>query len=282
MARALGPWFGVVYLALLFGGSLAILLINNRLSKRGASRAEQMGEKPQTSRRVVIMTALLLLLMFWLEFERRPINRRGGRAPDAHEWVTWVVLAFPVVVIPLLVAVVWVRWRRSVTFRSFKKAEAGDVEGAIVDLREEIAERGASVDRLNSLGVFLVSAQKYQEAYQALVEAERLGSRTSLLLSNQGIALRKLGRAEEARAVLAEACALEPKNVLAGCNHCFVLADLGKAEEASAELRRVEQVARTSRAFLPSVRRGWDQAIEECRTRLAVGSSHAGEAGPDP
>jgi hypothetical protein len=165
------------------------------------------------------------------------------------------------------VALAWIR-RDGTRITASRRFRSGDVEGAIGTIRSAIAERGPTTGRLNDLGVYLGVQERWQDAYEVLCQAEKLGGRTPLLVCNQGMALWKLGRADEGQQLIAEACARARREPMFAANHCLVLTDLGRIPEARQELDRAERL-RAWNAFLDGDRVAGSKLIEECRQKLA-------------
>ena len=138
------------------------------------------------------------------------------------------------------------------------------------DRHDPLGHRGAGTHgrALNDLGVYLGLQGRWQDAYEAFFQAEKLGGRTPLLVCNQGMALWKLGRTDEGQRLIAEACAQARREPIFAGNHCLVLADLGRIPEARQELDRAERL-RAWNAFLGGDRVAVSKLIEECRQKLA-------------
>jgi hypothetical protein len=165
------------------------------------------------------------------------------------------------------VALAWIRRDRT-RIAAHRRCRSGDVEGAISTLRSAIAERGPTAGRLNDLGAYLGLQGRWQDAYEVVCQAEKLGGRTPLLVNNQGMALWKLGRTDEGQQLIAEACARARREPVFAGNHCLVLNDLGRIPEARQELERAERL-RAWNAFLGGDRVAVSKLIEECRQKLA-------------
>jgi tetratricopeptide (TPR) repeat protein len=156
---------------------------------------------------------------------------------------------------------------------SLRRANEGDLDGAIAELRAAIDAKGPSAPRLNGLGVLFSLREAWGEALAVFDEAVRLGKRHPLFLGNQGLALRKLGRAGEAVEVLSEAIAKEPSGFLLHVHRCHALLDLGRLDEARADLERAvairgQQITLASKAVREEGARQMEQLLDECRARL--------------
>jgi hypothetical protein len=145
-----------------------------------------------------------------------------------------------------------------------KRANAGDVDGAIAELRAAMRRglsdddtstsgnpyaapsrprRGAAV-RANTLGLLHFLREEWPQAYESFVDAEKLGAGRAVARGNQALALWKMGRLDEAEPILAEVCSLVPGVPTFALNHGFVLADLGRLDEARARLVEAERGVR--------------------------------------
>ncbi|HZU35035.1 MAG TPA: hypothetical protein VFA18_03960 [Gemmataceae bacterium] len=168
------------------------------------------------------------------------------------------------------------RWRTRSARTALRLAAAGNMVGAVEDIRKQIALHGPSAERYNTLGVLLSWQSEWEEAARALETASDLGQRAPQLLGNLGVALGKLGRIHEAVSVLAEACRAEPENFTSACHYCLALAEAGRCEEAVEVRHHVEYLYKRQWLFSGADRAGRRWLLEECRrqtagTRLLVG-----------
>jgi tetratricopeptide (TPR) repeat protein len=176
------------------------------------------------------------------------------------------LLVFLLLVLALLIL------RRDRTLRrAVKLSQQGQSDQAIAIVRQRIAEKGETGERLNVLGVLLItrpepSPQQYQEALDLFDRAERLGGEAkALTLNNQAMALRKLGRIDEALAKLKLACAKQPRNFTWAVNQADLLAELGRVDEAHDELDRAEALI----DLMPPVgTKPWREQVDAVRRKL--------------
>ena len=163
--------------------------------------------------------------------------------------------------------------------RANKRAQEGDLDGAIADLREQIEDKGPTQTRVNVLGLLLLRCERWAEAAALFRKAEEIGKlkgvcRANLglaLLSraNLGLALLKGGKPEEALPVLEEAARVGPQvpvmRCLIGLHSALALAELSRWDEADEQFRVAEEVARGLRK---AERAALDKEFEQCRQKL--------------
>src|SRR5262245_54618690 len=104
----------------------------------------------------------------------------------------------------------YVRWRDRVWLRAVRLFRAGDSEGAVAWLQEDLQQAGPSAPTCNTLAALYGAQQRWEEALRMAEEAERVGGPQSRVLNNKGMALWKLGRSQEALAHLQEAARRQP------------------------------------------------------------------------
>jgi Flp pilus assembly protein TadD len=152
--------------------------------------------------------------------------------------------------------------------RAIAQARAGDAEGAILELRRQIEDRGPSGARSNALGCLLVSSKRWDEANRMFDEAERLGMDRALVLSNRGMAFLEMGDPEAALPLFEEAVRGRPDQIAFRCNLCRALGALGRIDEARTQLTLAEDIRK--RTLVLAGRRAMSETIQECRDRLAT------------
>jgi tetratricopeptide (TPR) repeat protein len=189
------------------------------------------------------------------------------------------VLAVPGALLGVLLALyLYVRWRDRVFFRALRLAGAGDTEGAVALLREQLQRAGPSERAYHQLAGLLLVQQNWEEALHMVEEAERLGGPQPGFLASKGWALWKLGRGQEALPYLQEAARLLPADLITACNYGCLLGELGRAPEAAEMLRRAERLYATQRALGgAAVRQVREQALEELRRKVSEAPPGAGE-----
>ncbi len=159
--------------------------------------------------------------------------------------------------------------------RAQKRATAGDLDGAIADLQEQIEDKGPTQNRVNLLGIWLLQRNQCDEAAALFRKAEELGGVKGVCRTNLGLALLKGGKPEEAATGAPGSVTNRPSesgNELPGLaphRQCTGRA-LGRWDEARAHWLASETAARSmslSRAHRDAI--GKD--LEECRRKLDEG-----------
>jgi Flp pilus assembly protein TadD len=145
---------------------------------------------------------------------------------------------------------------------------SGDPSHAIAAVEAEIATRGPSCHRIETLGLLHMKAEQWAEALETFRDWESRYGRRAITLNNQAACLRHLGRLDEAAALLAEAVAEEPQATIFALNYGETLADLGRDDDARAQLAVVEKHAPQTR-FLNDAGRVWfEQTLDRLRRRI--------------
>jgi hypothetical protein len=215
----------------------------------------------------------LLLIVVVGVITNLTMPRRGGGGPVGAPpllRITLMPIGVGIVVLAGLILVRWLRNRDPVSIRAFRRAEEGDLNGAIRELREAIEIHGPTAVRLNNLGCLLTKQESHAESLEVFFEAERLGGRhLPIFRANQALALRKLGRPEEALPIIEEVRERLPRESVIACHHCLILADLGRFDVARAQLRAAESMPRVL-VFPKSARESRAKLLKECRDRLTV------------
>jgi hypothetical protein len=219
-----------------------------------------------------------ILLVIGVAVGTYSVQRGGpGRAPQNFGSGLEVFVLVPFLVLLLgvaLILVVWLKNRDPVTDRALKRAQEGDVDGAIRDLLEVTEIKGVTANRANALGCLYLEKTQYQEALERFAEAERLGYNSLVCRANRAVALRKGGRTEEAIALYAELSQEKPDEPVIAAMYCLTLADAGRTEEASEQYRRA-QIPPPSVVPGEAHRVAFEAILRECRERL-------GETPPKP
>ncbi len=199
------------------------------------------------------------------------VQRRGpGQAPQGPDPGPAVIVLFSFLVLLIcgaLILVVWLRNRDPVTARAMKRAQDGDVDGAIRDLLEEIEIKGTTSNRANALGCLYLEKNHYREALERFAEAERLGYNSFVCRLNRAVALRKGGRTEEAVALYDELSREKSDEPLVAAMYCLALADAGRTDEAHDQYRRAQlppPVVVPGQAH----RDAFEALLRECRARM--------------
>jgi tetratricopeptide (TPR) repeat protein len=203
-------------------------------------------------------------LIFWLN-----VPKRAG--PEPPGWI-WVPVFFGAVVIVILskVALQFLRNFDRGIQRAEKRAREGDLEGAIADVRNQIEEKGPTQNRVNTLGVFLLRRERWDEAAEMFRKAEEIGKfNKEIYRANLGLALMSGGKPAEAISVLQQAASMgqqaPPLTCIINLHQSLALADLSRWDEAEERFRHAEDAARglrnTQRALIA-------EQLEKCRQKL--------------
>lgn len=153
--------------------------------------------------------------------------------------------------------------------RAAKQANAGDLEGAIAELRRQIESKGLSAARANALGCLLTLKEEWNEARRMFDEAESRGMSPKLVRANRGVAVWKSGDPEAALPLLTEAALDNPWDLNRRCHLCRLLADLGRTDEARAQLQSIEDLHKKQRTVPAAARQSVEKHIQACRDSLA-------------
>ena len=208
------------------------------------------------------------------------------------------------VVLPILAFVLIVAFKsrgdRAIR-RALKRANQGDVAGAIANLRAVVnRQEGRSTDsspeddnpgaaprgsqavnirlaqRLNMLGVLEGMRFDWSAAFDWYRAAERVGGAAlrPVLLGNQGVVLVKLGRMSEGAPLLRQALEYAGERDAALCCLCRIslataLIDRQEMTEAGVVLDQAEADWRRLKGQPARVRKEWRNEIDSLRDRLA-------------
>jgi tetratricopeptide (TPR) repeat protein len=228
--------------------------------------------RPAPDRRVTpLWVWLLMLLGFGLIFYLFAPEREGPNPPPGPasqlSLLLWIVA--PVVALILLFAIRFFRHFDPGVRRANKRAQAGDLAGAIEDLREQMEDKGPTQVRANTLGLLLLQRERWAEAAAFFRKAAEFGKAKSVCQANLGLALLNGGRPEEALPVLEEALHLHPQTAVMTClislHTCRALAELGRWDEAHEQFRLAEEAAGTLREV---DRAALGKAFRKCHQKL--------------
>ena len=216
---------------------------------------------------------LLLLggfgLIFWQYAPKR--DRPNPPPPAPVSWVSVAVVpAATIIVIGSLGAWLYFRSFDPGVRRAEKRAQEGDLDGAIADLREQIEEKGPTQIRVNALGILLMRRERWDEAAIIFRKAEQIGKPAQgVCQANLGLALLKGGKPADAFRVLAEAASIGPQSPPLTCilsmHMSLALAELGRWDEAEEQFRRAEEAARGLRKTQLAALAG---DLDKCRQKL--------------
>jgi len=201
-------------------------------------------------------------------------STRGNpnRAPAATLWSGVLVASVVVVAFVTLGVILGLRNYDAGVHRAQKRAAAGDLDGAIEDLREQIEDKGPTQGRVNVLGILLLQRNQWDEAAVLFRKAEELGGFKGVCRANLGAALLKGGKPEEALPVLQEAARIGSQvpgmACLVSLHTANALAALGRWDEARAHWLASETAVRA----LPRAHRdAIGKDLEQCRLKLEEG-----------
>ncbi len=191
---------------------------------------------------------LLLLSIFGLIFWIYAPEQERPNPPPAPTFRSWLFPAVGALVVGILAFAIWFfRTFDSGVHRANKRALAGDLDGAIADLREQIEDKGPTQVRANALGLLLLQRECWAEAAALFRKATELGGSKAMCQANLGFALLKGGNPAEALPVLKEALYTAPPTPLISCvvslHTCLALAELGRWDEAHEQFRIAEEAA---------------------------------------
>ena len=152
--------------------------------------------------------------------------------------------------------------------RANKRALAGDLDGAIEDLREQIENKGPTQVRANALGLLLMQRERWAEAAAVFRKAEVVVRSNGVCQANLGLALLKGGKPAEALPVLEKASRIGPQAPVMTClvclHSCLALAELGRWAEAHEQFRVAEEAAGgLSKAQMASLAKEFEQCLQK-------------------
>jgi tetratricopeptide (TPR) repeat protein len=215
---------------------------------------------------------LLLILGFGLIFYQIVPKREGPNRPPAPPFEPWLLLLWigaPVVAFILTVAIQFFRYFDPGVRRANKRAQAGDLDGAIEDLREQMEDKGPTQVRANAMGLLLLQGERWAEAAALFRKAAEFGKSKAVCQANLGLALLNGGKPEEALPVLQEALHSAPQVPVMTCavylHTCLALGELGRWDEAHEQFRLAEE---TADGLSKSHRAALGKVFEKCRQKL--------------
>ena len=252
----------------------AVLLGLSDLLRRGLEQQLSSGKTKanrQEPHQVATPPWLWLLLIFGLGLLfYKFVPKREGPNPPPPMFQHWGLVSVVTIVVWILVFAIRFFW----TFdpgvrRANKRALAGDLDGAIEDLREQIEDKGPTQVRANALGVLMMQRERWAEAAALFRKAQEIGKSSGVCQANLGLALLKGGKPAEALPVLQEALHIGPQapvmTCLVGLHTCLALAELGRWDEAHEQFRVAEEAAGgLSKAQSTAI----DKEFEQCRQKL--------------
>ncbi len=214
---------------------------------------------------------LLLFLGFgWLCWYFAP-KREGPNRPLSPSTQLWLLVPFIALFVCWMLAYAsqYFRTNDVGVRRANKRALAGDLDGAIEDLREQIEHKEPTLLRANALGLLLMQAERWAEAAAFYRKAEEFGIPKIACQANLGLALLNSGNPEEALRILQGALHIAPQVPVMTCfvslNTCLALSELGRWDEAHEQFRVAEEAAggvnRENRAAIAT-------GLEKCRQKL--------------
>jgi tetratricopeptide (TPR) repeat protein len=274
---------GLVVIPLLF---LYMIRGGRRRVRRNASGAdanqmawqEELSQRTRTkARRFRILVVALFLLGVPLLLLGPPRNAQpDGVARDQPQAKSRSPLLFFILLLPpaLLLTGFGVfayralRHYDSGVSRAAKQANAGDLDGAIAELRHQIETKGLSAARANGMGCLLSLKEDWHEARRMFDEAERRGMSPQLVRANRGVTLWKSGEPEAALPLLTEAALDNPWDINCRCHLCRLLADLGRIDEARAQLQSIDDLHKKQRTYPANARQDLEKHIQACRDRV--------------
>ena len=193
---------------------------------------------------------LLLICSFGLLFWQYVPKIEGPNPPPAPTFQIGFfvrIVALFLFVCILTFAIQFFRFFDPGVRRANKRALAGDLDGAIEDLREQIEDKGPTQVRANALGLLLMQCERWAEAAAVFRKAAEIGGTKGVCQANLGLALLKSGRPAEALPVLQEAFHIGPHVPVMTClvrlHTCLALAELGRWDEAHEQFRVAEEAA---------------------------------------
>jgi tetratricopeptide (TPR) repeat protein len=215
---------------------------------------------------VMLLMIATFAFIFW-QFIPQKDRPRLPLEPTTQSW------AFPLVgglaAAGVAFAIQFFRLYDPAVRRANKRALAGDLEGAIADLREQIEAKGPTGARASALGLLLIQSERWAEAVPLFQKAEELGAVKGVCQANRGFALLKGGKPAEALPVLRQALDHGPHVPVMKClvclHTCLALAELGRWDEAREQLRVAEfAVAEVNKSHAAALAR----EFEQCRQKL--------------
>jgi len=260
-----------IYVLLIFAVAIVILVINDATKRHAVRKAEAKGRKVnpawknnRTSWGLVVSLLLGVPLLLFLEpyLSRLPVSL-GWALAMACGFVVLYVFLYPLCMVMLA------RFKRRHALRAVRRANSGDIQGGIDDLRGWLASHESRPDGWEALGFLYCMREDWGEALAAFERVEEIDGHDRRVISNKGLVLWRLAPIEEAEALMVEACLRQPNHWVAACNYCEFLADLGRRPEAEEQLERADTLIASNPILFPaSQRKLHKERIERCRAKI--------------
>ncbi len=212
----------------------------------------------------------ILGMIFWIYVPKH----EGPNPPPEPTSPSWLLLAVVAIVVWILAfAIRFFRIFDPGVRRANKRAQAGDLDGAIADLREQLEDKGPTQVRANALGLLLLQRERWAEAAALFRKATELGGSKAMCQANLGFALLNGGNPAEALPVLQEVLHIGPQTPLISCvvslHSCLALAELGRWDEAHEQFCVAEEAAvGLSKAQMAALAKKFAQCRQELEQRL--------------
>jgi hypothetical protein len=257
----LGGVFGLIWLLMRLAGWLSAGSGKVRLPRR-------MSEPVSPKVTAVFWTIFLGGVAVTLYLGSSPGARPPvPEAPSGWTWVSRLALLFAIASTLSPVVIRWFR-RRDELVVAMKRADAGDAEGAIRDLRQAINTRGSSPDRSHALARLLMRKENWIDARKLLLEAEDLSSDRLRYRGDMAVILRNLGRPEDALALLEPVVNHKGARIEDLCTSCDLFMDLDQLEAARDRIVQAEAAFKKLATTSPYEARHRRPMIDVCRERL--------------
>jgi tetratricopeptide (TPR) repeat protein len=246
---------------------LLFIGLEQQLSSRLTKANRQAPQRPATPPWLWLLLICSFGLVFW-QFVPKREGPNPPPAPTFRPWLLFWLVALFLFVSILAFAIQFLRSFDPGVRRANKRALAGDLDGAIEDLREQIEDKGPTQVRANALGLLLMQHERWAEAAALFSKAEEMGSSKGVCKANLGLALLKGGKPAEAVPVLREALHTGPRVPVMTClvclHTCLALAELGQWDEAHEQFRGAEEAARgLSKAQRAALAKEFEQCLQK-------------------
>jgi tetratricopeptide (TPR) repeat protein len=210
-----------------------------RFKQRVRGRMAEQGQAPRrpsqtTDQRIFyVVIALMVVAIFFLQ--PRMATALGRTKGNLILWGTLFVVCWVVVLIRMRMQ------RDAVAIVAAKRANAGDVDGAIAMLQQAVHEQPTAI-RAAALGGVLAQAQRYEEAADALARAEELDPRILANSVGRALMMAKAGHAAAALAHIEATRTAWPQDGGLALAAAHLLLELGRHDEAREQLRQGEEL----------------------------------------
>ena len=209
------------------------------------------------------------------------VNDPNGGDPVPPVAAGWACLGTFGVLAALIGWYVWVQTRKTsdpFASRATKRADAGDLDGAIAELAEVVELRGANIVRLNVLGLLYLQKEDWPAAISRFKEGYALDPSSFTMKNNLAVALQSGGRDGESEPILARLAEDTPGQPIVLINHARSLVDLGRLDDAEARLAQAE--AYLARGVYP-LQKDHDLAADAiAKVRAKLEEARGRKAGP--